>query len=54
MTKMERLAQWCKDINKIESQTKYHWLYIEQDKFEKYSPSDFSVLINLFIEDKNF
>lgn len=46
--KMERLAQWCKDINKIESQVKFHWLYIGQDKFEKYNPSDFSNLIKLF------
>jgi len=46
--KMERLAQWCEDINKIEIQTKYHWLYIKQDKYEKYSPSDFSSLIELF------
>jgi len=46
--KLERLAQWCKDINKIESQIKFYWLYIEQNKFEKYNPRDFSTLNNLF------
>jgi len=46
--KLERLAQWCEDINKIESLVKFHWLFIEQDKFEKYSPSSFSSLIKLF------
>lgn len=46
--KLERLAKWCEDINKIESQVKFHWLFVEQDKFKKYNPSDFSTLNNLF------
>jgi len=46
--KLERLKQWCEDINKIESQIKFNWLYIKQDKFEKYNPNDFSALIRGF------
>jgi len=50
--KLERLAQWCEDINKIESQVKFHWLYVEQDKYEKYNPGDFSSLIQGFRNEK--
>lgn len=46
--KLERLIQWCDDINKEQNKNKYRWLYIEQDKFNKYNPTSFSVLIKTF------
>lgn len=51
--KLQRLIQWCEDINKKQKQTIFHWLYIELDKFEKYNPSDFSSLIKTFEGEKS-
>lgn len=50
--KLGRLIQWCEDINKKQSDATYYWLYIEQSKFEKYNPSDFSSLIKTFEGEK--
>lgn len=33
--KIERLRQWCKDINKLESQVKVKSLYVKQEDWEK-------------------
>ena len=46
--KLERLIQWCEDINKKQNKVAYHWLYVEQGKFNKYNPNDFSTLIKAF------
>jgi len=46
--KLQRLKQWCEDINKLQKEVKYNWLYIQQGKYEKYKPSSFGYLMNLF------
>jgi len=46
--KLQRLKQWCEDINKLQNETKYNWLYIQQEKYEKYKPNSFDDLVNLF------
>ena len=46
--KTERLYQWCEDINQIQSKVKFTGLYIKQEEYEKYKPSSFSQLVNLF------
>ncbi|MBI3195086.1 MAG: type III restriction endonuclease subunit R, partial [Ignavibacteriae bacterium] len=45
--KIERLKQWCEDINKKNSGVKYNWLYVKQEEYEKYKPKRFSELIKL-------
>ena len=48
LLKIKRLSQWCDDINSIQSEVRYAWLYVEQEKFEKYSPKNFTELRNAF------
>lgn len=46
--KIERLKQWCEDVNKISEKVKYNYLYIRQEEYEKYKAVNFSGLIKLF------
>jgi len=43
--KIERLKQWCDDVNKNQSKVKYSMLYVKQENFEKYRPQNFEDLI---------
>lgn len=47
---MERLRQWCEDVNKRESEVTYDYLYVEQEAFEQYRAicfEDFERLLKL-------
>jgi len=46
--KMERLRQWCVDINHIQTAIKYDFVYVDQESFEKFRPSSFKQLIDGF------
>jgi type III restriction enzyme len=46
--KMERLRQWCDDINYIQKEIKYDFVYVDQESFEKFRPTTFKQLINGF------
>ena len=46
--KIERLKQWCEDVNKKDSGVKYSWLYVKQEEYEKYKPKGFSECQKLF------
>lgn len=46
--KIERLKQWCEDINKLNTKVVYKWLYIKEEEFLKYQPNSFGSLITLF------
>ena len=48
--KIERLKQWCEDINKLNTKVLYKWLYIKEEDFEKYPAASFSALMQLFSE----
>jgi len=48
LLKIKRLSQWCEDINSVQSDVHYAWLYVEQEKFEKYDPKNFTELRNAF------
>ena len=48
--KMERLCQWCEDINKVQSDVKYGFVYVDQEGFEKYKPDSFIELVEGFRE----
>jgi len=50
--KMQRLRQWCEDINKVQTGVKYDFVYIDQESFEKYNPVSFRQLVDSFREYK--
>jgi len=50
--KMERLRQWCEDINRVQVNVKYDFVYVDQENFEKYKPASFEQLVDGFKEYK--
>ncbi|KAF0152343.1 MAG: hypothetical protein FD143_1136 [Ignavibacteria bacterium] len=48
--KIERLKQWCKDINEAQTKIRYSWLYIKEDDFDAQKLHSFKQLITLFKE----
>jgi type III restriction enzyme len=50
--KMERLRQWCEDINRVQGEVGYDFLYVDQEGFEKYKPISFRQLADGFTEYK--
>ena len=50
--KMQRLRQWCEDINRAQADVKYDFVYVDQEGFEKYKPGSFRQLIGGFREYK--
>ncbi|MFW6143126.1 MAG: hypothetical protein ACOC39_02720, partial [Desulfovermiculus sp.] len=46
--KMERLKQWCDDINSIQSNVKYDYVFVDIENFEKYPPSSFKSMLQEF------
>jgi len=50
--KMQRLRQWCEDINRVQADVIYDFVYVDQESFEKYKPGSFRELVNTFKEYK--
>jgi type III restriction enzyme len=50
--KMERLRQWCEDINWVQSDVTYDFVYVDEESFEKYKPTSFRHLVAGFREYK--
>ncbi|HWR21197.1 MAG TPA: hypothetical protein VN444_04975 [Verrucomicrobiae bacterium] len=50
--KMERLRQWCEDINRVQSDVTYDFVYVDEESFEKYKPTLFRQLVEGFREYK--
>ena len=50
--KMARLRQWCEDINGIQSDVEYDFVYVDEESFKRYRPSSFRQLIDGFREYK--
>jgi len=50
--KMERLRQWCEDINRVQSNVTYDFVYADEESFEKYKPTSFRQLLDGFREYK--
>ena len=50
--KMERLKQWCEDVNKIQADTTYDFVFVDYEGFEKYPPKSFKELMAGFKEYK--
>jgi type III restriction enzyme len=50
--KMARLKQWCEDINRVQTELSFDFVYVDQEGFEKYQPKNFRDLVNGFREHK--
>jgi len=50
--KIERLKQWCVDINNLQSKVKYDFVFVDQVSFEKYHPDSMKQLVTNFTEYK--
>ncbi len=50
--KMARLRQWCEDINRVQADVNYDFVYVDEESFEKYKPTSFRQLLEGFKEYK--
>jgi len=50
--KMARLWQWCEDINRIQKDVTYDFVYVDEKGFEKYKPNSFRQLMDGFTKYK--
>jgi len=50
--KMARLKQWCEDINKVQQEIVFDFVFVDQESFEKYQPKNFRELAKSFLEYK--
>ncbi|MCP5137859.1 MAG: DEAD/DEAH box helicase family protein [Gammaproteobacteria bacterium] len=51
--KTQRLRQWCDDVNAMQSDVEYDFVYVDQENFEKYAPKSFAALLSGFREYKD-
>ena len=51
--KMQRLRQWCEDVNAMQSDVKYDFVYVNQENFEKYAPKSLDAVLSGFREYKD-
>jgi type III restriction enzyme len=50
--KIERLKSWCIDINKVQGEARFDFVFVDQKSFEKYKVTSFSQLVGAFKEYK--
>ena len=50
--KMQRLRQWCEDINRVQTDVEYDFVYVDEGSFEKFKPVSFRQLVDGFGEYK--
>ncbi len=48
--KMARLKQWCEDVAKAGPDNAIRFVYVDQESFEKHTPSTFAELVEAFTE----
>jgi len=51
--KMERLKQWCEDINQVQSDIQYDFVFVDEEGFNTYQPKTFTSLVNSFRQYKD-
>ena len=51
--KMERLKQWCEDINRVQSEVVFDFVFVDQEGFETYKPTSFQSLLKGFTKYKD-
>lgn len=47
--KMERLKQWCCDVNSVQSTIRYDFVYVDEESYERYHPKTFAEVMKSFI-----
>lgn len=50
--KMERLREWCVDINNVQADVHYDFVFVDQKSFDQYKPKSFKSLMSGFMEYK--
>ena len=50
--KMERLRQWCEDMNRVQSGVRFDFVFADMEGFEKYKPTSFQALLKGFTKYK--
>jgi len=50
--KMDRLRQWCEDVNRVQSDVNYGFVYVDEESFDKYKPKSFGEMVDSFTEYK--
>jgi len=51
--KTQRLRQWCEDVNSMQSEVEYDFVYVDEEGFGKYNPKSFAELLAGFREYKD-
>ncbi len=51
--KMARLRQWCEEVNALQSEVKFDFVFVDDEGFRKHRPSSFSGLLESFSEYKS-
>jgi len=51
--KMDRLREWCVDINKAQSVIHYDYVFVDEEGFKKYKPKNFKALMSGFKDYKD-
>jgi type III restriction enzyme len=51
--KVERLRQWCEDVNRAQQRAKYDFVYVDEDGFNRYAPKTFQQLVEAFRKHKD-
>ncbi len=47
--KMNRLKQWCEDINTVQKKPVFDFVFVEEEAFKQYAPKDFGELVKSFL-----
>ena len=50
--KIKRLKQWCDDINGLQSDIRFDFVYVDEESFHRYRPKSFKSLVQSFREYK--
>ena len=50
--KMQRLSQWCEDVNRVSPDVDYDFVYVDQESFDVYRPQTFQQLLEGFTQYK--
>ncbi|MDZ4684124.1 MAG: DEAD/DEAH box helicase family protein [Planctomycetaceae bacterium] len=46
--KIARLKQWCQDINAAQHETRFGFVFVDEEEFQKYQPDSFAGLLKAF------
>ena len=51
--KIARLKQWCEDVNRVQSEVDFDFVFVDEEGFNRFSPSTFKELLDGFREYKD-